>query len=235
MPQRRVHRPLAMTLAAAALTAVLTPVVTASAEPGLDAGAPQQVVSGEHLVAKPVFELPVSGYHLTARFGQTGLWSHAHTGLDFAAVTGTQIRSIAAGVAVMPPWFSSARSTPRRAAYLRHSSIAAAQRAIAFSSESSLGTVPAKMRMTGAPSSAARSIQFLQDSICAAHFGPSGTQKSLPMAVPETSSPSRKARFLIVLMLSVAASMLGSAGGVDASSCWRRQAVTAIRSTILPT
>lgn len=100
MPQRRVHRPLAMTLAAAALTAVLTPVVTASAEPGLDAGAPQQVVSGEHLVAKPVFELPVSGYHLTARFGQTGLWSHAHTGLDFAAVTGTQIRSIAAGTVV---------------------------------------------------------------------------------------------------------------------------------------
>ncbi|HWI42180.1 MAG TPA: M23 family metallopeptidase [Nocardioides sp.] len=37
-------------------------------------------------------------YHLTARFGQYGLWSNFHTGLDFAAPTGTHIRSIANGV-----------------------------------------------------------------------------------------------------------------------------------------
>jgi murein DD-endopeptidase MepM/ murein hydrolase activator NlpD len=43
--------------------------------------------------------LPVSGYHLTAGFGEySGLWSHYHTGLDFAAPSGTPIVAIANGV-----------------------------------------------------------------------------------------------------------------------------------------
>ena len=41
---------------------------------------------------------PVSGYRLTARFGASGLWASSHTGLDFAAPTGTAIRSITSGV-----------------------------------------------------------------------------------------------------------------------------------------
>jgi murein DD-endopeptidase MepM/ murein hydrolase activator NlpD len=42
--------------------------------------------------------LPVTGYHLTARFGQrSGLWSTVHTGLDFAGPAGTTIVSVAAG------------------------------------------------------------------------------------------------------------------------------------------
>ncbi|WP_344731532.1 M23 family metallopeptidase, partial [Nocardioides fonticola] len=43
--------------------------------------------------------LPVdpSLYHLTARFGEYGLWSSFHTGLDFAAAPGTPIHAIAAG------------------------------------------------------------------------------------------------------------------------------------------
>lgn len=42
--------------------------------------------------------IPVTGYHLTARFGQSsGLWSTTHTGLDFAGPAGTTIISVAAG------------------------------------------------------------------------------------------------------------------------------------------
>jgi murein DD-endopeptidase MepM/ murein hydrolase activator NlpD len=44
--------------------------------------------------------LPVTPgvYHLTARFGDySSLWSHFHTGLDFAAPTGTPIMAVAGG------------------------------------------------------------------------------------------------------------------------------------------
>jgi len=41
---------------------------------------------------------PLDGYRLTARFGEYGLWSSYHTGLDFAAPTGTEIRAMANGV-----------------------------------------------------------------------------------------------------------------------------------------
>jgi len=41
--------------------------------------------------------LPVDGYHLTARFGEWGLWSSYHTGLDFAAPYGSPIKAMAGG------------------------------------------------------------------------------------------------------------------------------------------
>lgn len=42
--------------------------------------------------------IPVTGYHLSARFGQSsGLWSSTHTGLDFAGPAGSTIVSVAAG------------------------------------------------------------------------------------------------------------------------------------------
>jgi murein DD-endopeptidase MepM/ murein hydrolase activator NlpD len=50
------------------------------------------------LIAKDAWQLPVSGYHLTSRFGQcSSLWSHCHTGLDFAAAAGTPIKAVATG------------------------------------------------------------------------------------------------------------------------------------------
>ncbi|MET0766995.1 MAG: M23 family metallopeptidase [Aeromicrobium sp.] len=42
--------------------------------------------------------LPVTGYHLSARFGQSsGLWATVHTGLDLAGPAGSTIVSVAAG------------------------------------------------------------------------------------------------------------------------------------------
>jgi murein DD-endopeptidase MepM/ murein hydrolase activator NlpD len=43
------------------------------------------------------WQLPVASYHLTARFGDYGLWSSYHTGLDFAAPSGTPIYAVANG------------------------------------------------------------------------------------------------------------------------------------------
>ena len=62
----------------------------------------QRVVRGVKLHAKPPpWVLPVEGYHLTGRFGaSSGLWSSTHTGLDFAADEGAEIRSIGPGVVV---------------------------------------------------------------------------------------------------------------------------------------
>jgi murein DD-endopeptidase MepM/ murein hydrolase activator NlpD len=47
--------------------------------------------------ARPEWVLPIEHYRLTAGFGDYGLWSHAHTGQDFAAPEGTPVRAAGDG------------------------------------------------------------------------------------------------------------------------------------------
>lgn len=52
-------------------------------------------------LAKNRWVLPAHGYHLTARFDDSGShWSHRHTGLDFAAPTGAPVYAVASGTIV---------------------------------------------------------------------------------------------------------------------------------------
>jgi murein DD-endopeptidase MepM/ murein hydrolase activator NlpD len=66
--------------------------------------------SAEQAVAEILqnaWKLPLAAgaYRLTARFGQcSGLWSHCHTGLDFAAPEGTPIVAVANGVIDETGW-----------------------------------------------------------------------------------------------------------------------------------
>ncbi len=56
-------------------------------------------------IAQNQWVLPTTGYHLTARFGMAGgLWASNHTGLDFAAPSGTPIVAVANGVITSSGW-----------------------------------------------------------------------------------------------------------------------------------
>lgn len=51
------------------------------------------------VIAANAWHLPLSNYRITARFGySSSLWANTHTGLDFAAPSGTPVVSVANGV-----------------------------------------------------------------------------------------------------------------------------------------
>ncbi len=56
-------------------------------------------------IAANAWRLPLAGYRLTARFGySSGLWASTHTGLDFAAPSGTPVVSVANGTVTSAGW-----------------------------------------------------------------------------------------------------------------------------------
>lgn len=92
---------LTRTLVTGLLAVSVVGLPAASAQPAAAEGLPSyHLLPGTVLRPKaPAVVLPVTGYRLTGRFGdRSGLWSSVHTGLDFAAGSGTPIRSIGAGV-----------------------------------------------------------------------------------------------------------------------------------------
>ena len=92
-------------LARTLLTGLLASTATVVAAPNSaatlpDPVPPYRVVKGVELKAKPPpWVLPVEGYHLTGRYGaSSGMWSSTHTGLDFAAPEGAELRATGPGV-----------------------------------------------------------------------------------------------------------------------------------------
>ncbi|MBH1934549.1 peptidoglycan DD-metalloendopeptidase family protein [Streptomyces sp. AV19] len=58
--------------------------------------------------AKHRYVLPVSSYRITARYGQHGgMWSHRHTGTDFAAPTGSPVKAVSGGRITHAGWAGS--------------------------------------------------------------------------------------------------------------------------------
>ena len=97
---RRIVAPALLTGLLLGTTLATAPQAAAAVAPLPNTLLPMRVVEGVELKAKPPkWVLPVGGYHLTGRFGQSsGLWSSTHTGLDFAADEGAEIRSVGSGV-----------------------------------------------------------------------------------------------------------------------------------------
>jgi murein DD-endopeptidase MepM/ murein hydrolase activator NlpD len=103
MNRLRLRHALTGTLLTGLLATSATVVAAPTAEAAMpDPVTPYRVIRGVELEAKPPpWVAPVEGYHLTGRYGaSSGMWSSTHTGLDFAAPEGAELRSIAPGTVV---------------------------------------------------------------------------------------------------------------------------------------
>lgn len=61
----------------------------------------QAAAQAAAVAAKPLWEKPVSKYTLSATFGKGGsMWSHKHSGQDFAVPVGTPVDAVSAGTVV---------------------------------------------------------------------------------------------------------------------------------------
>ncbi|WP_235502919.1 M23 family metallopeptidase, partial [Kitasatospora sp. Root187] len=64
-----------------------------------------QEAEAKHAEQRSAFAAPTTNYELTAHYGQSGsYWSHLHTGLDFAAATGTPVTAVGAGTVTSAGW-----------------------------------------------------------------------------------------------------------------------------------
>ncbi|WP_411103328.1 M23 family metallopeptidase [Streptomyces sp. cmx-4-9] len=65
------------------------------------AQAAKLVAAAKPAAKKPLWIKPVASYTLSATFGKGGtMWSHKHSGQDFAVPVGTQVKAAAAGTVV---------------------------------------------------------------------------------------------------------------------------------------
>ncbi|MFJ1708684.1 M23 family metallopeptidase [Kitasatospora sp. NPDC088346] len=77
----------------------------AQAQAQASAHAQAQAQAQAPQAAPIVLAPPVTGYTLSAHYGQSGsYWSHLHTGLDFAAQTGAPVTAVAAGTVTSAGW-----------------------------------------------------------------------------------------------------------------------------------
>jgi murein DD-endopeptidase MepM/ murein hydrolase activator NlpD len=98
MHNRLRHVLLAPGLVAALAGSLTVTIPVATAQPkAAPAPAPMRIQEADVIRPLP-WQLPVSGYRITGEFGDTGSWSSAHTGLDFAVGYGTPIHAVATGV-----------------------------------------------------------------------------------------------------------------------------------------
>lgn len=99
-------RPVLVTLLGQGDAATPDPAVAASATAAAPAPAPAARPATASRAARPGTVSPVGGYRISARFGSSGSsWSSGrHTGLDFAASSGTPVRAVAAGRVVSAGW-----------------------------------------------------------------------------------------------------------------------------------